>query len=162
MQMQILTEHTLKIYSDKICNIYSKYIYGKLNQAQASESIGFLISYLKQYEQEEGLHPDRIVCVLPRCANIIKLRINYNMTIGTRIWRLDLEPDHNIRYRVVNNTLSEPEDKILEEDDIEEEVDVSPVSYVCKYKNRSCCYLNNDHNSKCKECCIGKVHTAVK
>ncbi len=151
-----ISDTKLQTYSDKICNTYSKYLNGNISQPEASESIGFLLSYLKQYEKEEGLDPDRIICVLPNCAQIIKLRIKYNMESGPAIWRLDVEPQHIGGYNIVNNS-------ITEEDTHNNIIPDSNSTFFCTYKNRSCCYLNKTHdNNHCKECCIGKVHTTLK
>ncbi len=151
-----LSETILQNYSDKICNTYSKYLNGNITQPEASESIGFMLSYLKQYEKEEGLDPDRIICVLPNCARIIKLRIKYNMVSGPIIWRLDVEPRHTGGYYIVNNSITEedtPNDNIISDNN----------TFFCTYKNRACCYLDQTHDVKhCKECCIGKIHTTFK
>ncbi len=146
---KILSKYTLDNSVDKICKTYNRLLKGELTQPSASESIGFTLSYLKQYEKEEGLDPDRIICVLPNCANIIKLRITYKMDTGYNIFRLDLEPHHINTYKIVVNTLEieqEPENLMYEKMEYSEE-----ESFMCQYKNGACCYNNKFHNNKCKD-----------
>lgn len=143
-----------------ICSSYSKFLLNEISQKEASESIGFLLSHLSKHEKEEGLDPMRIICVLPRCAPIIKLRITYNIGGIYHVMRLDLEPHHINTYHICTNSLTELEDSTTLNPDMYVDDD-SSILYVCPYKNLSCCYTNNNHLNDCNNCCLNLKHHPV-
>ena len=155
-----IDEAKLSALKESIKRSYLNVLSGDWTREKAQLSIGLLIDSLKGYEKEKGWYNHRIICVLPKCADMILLNLCYIIDGDKKKFYLSLVPHpegSEEQYHI--DDFDDPDDYQSHiPSTVEESTAEQSINFHCPYKDKFCCHMQPHHRDNCHACCLNQPH----